>query len=206
MIELVIPDTGPLISLARIDRLDLVDRFNSQILITDAVEVELTDGPEDAPDVAVLKDWIARGGNRVRIVETSYGALLKQNRELLRFVPERERARFRRHGKARHAGENAIRELADEIRNRLAHDATVLVLFEDAHVRKMDFGPNVRLMTTWSFAMALQQLEVIPSAGELFDRIEEAGRVPPRDPFDRRSGTGLEDFVDSYDRSGGDGS
>ena len=201
MIEVVIPDTGPLISLARIGRLDLIDRFRSQILITDAVEIELMDGPQDIPDLMVLKNWIARGGNRVRIVETSYGALLRQNRELLQFVPEEKRARFRRRGKAKDAGENAIRELSDEIRNRLSHDSTVLVLFEDARVRRMDFGSHVRLMTTWSFAMALEQLEVIPSAVELFDRIEEAGRTPPRDPFDRRSADGIEDFTESYDFS-----
>ena len=34
MIAVVMPDTGPLISLARIGRLDLIDRFKSQILIT----------------------------------------------------------------------------------------------------------------------------------------------------------------------------
>lgn len=48
MIEVVIPDSGPLISLARINRLDLIDRFNSRILITDAVEIELMDGSPGA--------------------------------------------------------------------------------------------------------------------------------------------------------------
>lgn len=96
MIAVAMPDTGPLISLARIGRLDLIDRFKSQILITDAVQVELMDGPQDAPDLAVLTEWIAKGENRIRVVETTYGALLKQNRELLQFVPEGERARFRR--------------------------------------------------------------------------------------------------------------
>ena len=35
MISVVVPDTGPLISLGLVGRLDLIDRFNSQILITD---------------------------------------------------------------------------------------------------------------------------------------------------------------------------
>lgn len=201
MIAVAMPDTGPLISLARIGRLDLIDRFKSQILITDAVQVELMDGPQDAPDLAVLTEWIAKGENRIRVVETTYGALLKQNRELLQFVPEKERARFRRRSKIQDAGENAIREMADELRNTLSRDATALVLFEDANVMKMDFGPYVRVMTTWSFAMALERLEVIPSADDLFDRIEGTGRTPPRHVFDRRSEEGREDFEDSYDSS-----
>ena len=92
---------------------------------------------------AVLTEWIARGENRIRVVETTYGAL-KQNRELLQFVPEKERARFRRRSKIQDAGENAIREMADELRNTLSR-ATALVLFEDANVMKMDFGPHVRV-------------------------------------------------------------
>ena len=201
MIAVVMPDTGPLISLARIGRLDLLDRFRSQILITDAVQVELMDGSQDGPDQATLTEWIARGGNRIRIVETAYGALLRQNRELLQYVPEAERARFRRYSRIKDAGENSIRELADEIRNTLSRDATGLVLFEDASVMRMDFGPYVRVMTTWSFAVALERLEVIPSASELFDRIEDTGRMPPRQAFDRPGAAGTEGFEDSYDFS-----
>lgn len=201
MIAVVMPDTGPLISLARIGRLDLLDRFRSQILFTDAVQVELIDGPQDDPDRATLTEWIASGGTRIRIVETAYGTLLQQNRELLRYVPEAERARFRRHSRVKDAGENPIRELADEIRDTLSCDAPGLVLFEDASVMKMDFGPYVRVMTTWSFAVALERLEVIPPASELFDRIEDTGRTPPRQAFDRPSAAGAEDFEDSYDFS-----
>ena len=54
MIAVVMLDTGPLISLARIGRLDLLDRFGSLILITDAVQVELMDGPQDDPDKVSL--------------------------------------------------------------------------------------------------------------------------------------------------------
>ena len=201
MIVVVMPDTGPLISLARIGRLDLLDRFGNQILITDSVQVELMDGPQDDPDRATLTEWIASGGNRIRIVETAYGALLQQNRELLRCVPEAERALFRRHSRVKDARENSIRELADEVRDTLSRDATGLVLFEDASVTNMDFGPYVRVMTTWSFAVALERLEVIPSASELFDKIEDTGRTSPRRALDRSAAARAEDFEDSYDFS-----
>ncbi len=150
------------------------------------------DGPQDHPDQATLTEWVIRGGNSIRIVETACGALLRQNRELLRYVPGAERARFRRDSRIKDTGENSIRELADKIRDTLSRDATGLVLFEDASVMKMDFGPYVRVMTTWSFAVALERLEVIPSASELFDRIEDTGRTPPRQAFDRPSAAGAE--------------
>ena len=201
MIAIVMPDTGPLISLARIDRLDLVERFRSQILITDAVQIELMDGPEDAPDRVALSKWIASGGNRIHVVETAYGALMQQNRELLEYVPEAERRRFRRLGKMRNAGENSIRELADEVRDTLSREASGLVLFEDEGVAKMDFGPYVRLMSSWSFAVALERMEVIPSADGLFDQIEETGRTPPRKAFDRPGASKADEFESSYDLS-----
>lgn len=201
MIEIVFPDSGPLISLAKINRLDLIDRFQSQILITDAVEIEIMEGPEGSADMTVLSNWIKNGGNKIQVVETAYGELLKQNRELLKFVPEEQRSQFRRRGKARNAGENAIREFADEIRNTLPDGASALVLFEDNRVRSMNFGDHVRLMTTWSFVVALENLDVIPSANDLFDQIEATGRRPPRDPFDRAVVDSRDDFRSSYDHS-----
>jgi len=53
-------------------------------------------------------------------------------------------------------------------------------------------------MATWPFAMALERLEVIPSAAEPVDQTEDAGRAPPCGPFDRRNGSGIEDFAGSY--------
>ena len=199
MIETVIPDTGPIISLARIDRLDLLDGFDSQILVTDAVEFELMNGPEDAPDLASIKDWLTHGGNRIRVVETSYMELIRVIRELLLLVPEEERIRIRRRHRIRGAGENSIREIADEVRNGVAQDSSVLVLFEDSRVRKMDFGGHVHLMNTWSFAMALEKIGRIPSARELFDQIEKTGRTLSHIPFERRAQTGVTgEFADSY--------
>jgi hypothetical protein len=202
MIRLVIPDSGPLISLARIGRLDLIDRFRCPILITDVVEMELLDGPPDAPDAPVFKDWLGGRGNRIQIVETSYGQLLRQNRELLALLPEDQQNAQRRRFKVKNAGELSVREFSDEVRNRLAPQDSVLVLFEDQRVRTMSFGDHVHMMSSWSLAKAIENLGLIPSAEELFDQIERTGRTPPRDPFDREAKSGEPgDFIVSYDLS-----
>lgn len=39
MLDLVIPDTGPLITFALVDRLDLLDRFNCPIVVTDMIHI-----------------------------------------------------------------------------------------------------------------------------------------------------------------------
>ena len=204
MISVVVPDTGPLISLGLVGRLDLIDRFNSQILITDAVKTELLERRPSAPEREVLAGWIAAGGNRLRIVETPSGSLLQRAFDLLKYVPEdrldHERRKVRR--ELRNAGENAIRDLAEEMRGGLVGDTTGLVLFEDRRVRNMDFGPRVRRLSTWSFVLALEALGVIPSAEGLFDEIERAGRMASRIVFDRCGADAGDDFAESYDMTG----
>jgi hypothetical protein len=199
MIRLVVPDSGPLISLARIDRLDLIDRFKCPIVITDVVEMEISDGPDEAPDVSRLKRWIGNGGNRVQVAETSYGQLMKQNRELLKLLPEEQRIIQKRRYKIKNAGELSVREFSDELRTRLDDDDSVFILFEDSGVRKMSFGPHVHMMSTWSLAKAIEQLGIIPSADDLFNQIENAGRTVPRDPFEAESQNGSGDFLRAYD-------
>ncbi|MYF88771.1 MAG: hypothetical protein F4186_05060 [Boseongicola sp. SB0676_bin_33] len=198
------PDTGPLISLGLVGRLDLIDRFDSQILITDAVRTELLEGRRSAPEREVLAGWIAAGGNRLSVVETPSGSLLQRAFDLLKYVPEdrldHERRKVRR--ELRNAGENSIRDLAEEMRGGLVGDTTGLVLYEDRRVRNMDFGPCVRRLSTWSFAFALEALDVIPSAESLFDEIERTGRMASRIVFDQRGAESGDDFAESYDMTG----
>ena len=74
-LELAIPDSGPLISLGRVARLDLLDRFNCPIVITDMVADEVLRGLPGTPDASVFRDWFTGRGNRIQTVETSIGIL-----------------------------------------------------------------------------------------------------------------------------------
>ena len=70
MLDLVIPDFGPLMTLGLIDRLDLIDRFNCALLMTDIVAYELLRGSDTAPDKAVFERWFSGRGNRIQTTET----------------------------------------------------------------------------------------------------------------------------------------
>lgn len=71
-VDIIIPDTGPLITLAASDRLDLLQTFGRQIFITDIVQRECT-VKTDAPGSAELSDWIAsKGHNQFHTIETPF--------------------------------------------------------------------------------------------------------------------------------------
>lgn len=87
-VDLIIPDSGPLISLAHADRLDLIEVFDRPVVIADIVKLECLKKPA-APDHLILERWFARIGNRARVVDTPM-------REPYEAALERERAGERR--------------------------------------------------------------------------------------------------------------
>jgi len=199
MIAIVMPDSGPLISLARANRLDLLERFKASLLITDAVYIEMAGGESRTIDERRLIQWIRLTHNQVRVVDTTFGSLLREVKELRATLPESERAKIKRTPLTKNAGENAIREMADRMRPILNEDHQALVIFEDSRVKTMDFGAHVRMLSTWSFAVALERAGVIESAHGLFDQIEANGRIVARETFDSISTPISHEFSDFYD-------
>ena len=194
MLDLVIPDTGPLITLALIDRLDLLDRFRCPILITDMIHAEVTRGPDTAPDKTAFARWYAGRGNRVQTVETLYGTMWRE-------LPEEKRRLVKR--QFPNAGEESIREFAGRVSEVLPRNDQILVLFEEDKVKRMSFGRHVHLLHTWAFMVALEKMGVIPSADVLHKQVEACGRVIARDIFERRSmdsDSCAQDWAEDYDR------
>ena len=74
-IRLVLPDTGPLISLARANALGLllVFRENVRIVITDFVEFEVTRNRDRFPDGKVIADFLTKHSSRIEIQQTQIG-------------------------------------------------------------------------------------------------------------------------------------
>jgi hypothetical protein len=194
MLDLVIPDTGPLITLALADRLDLLDRFRCPILVTDMIHAELTRGPDTAPDKAAFERWYAGRGNRVQTVDTLYGTMWRE-------LPEATRRTIKR--QFPNAGEESIREFAARVADVLPGDDQILVLFEEDKVKRMTFGRHVHLLHTWAFLVALERMGVIPSADDLLKQVEDRGRMIARDVYERRAsaeGGGPQDWTGDYDR------
>jgi len=178
MLDLVIPDTGPLITFGVIDRLDLLDRFNCAILVTDMVEAEIRRGPDTAKDKPILERWLASRGNRVQTFQTSYGIMWKmlspeQQKTVKRQVPD--------------AGEQSIREFIQKVEGTISDDDQMLVLFEEDAVKKVQFGPKVHLLHSFAFMVTLQEMGLISSADQMRDDVLAAGRLLARDTFERRA-------------------
>lgn len=177
MLDLVIPDSGPLITFGLLDRLDLLDRFNCAIVVTDMVAAEVLRGPDTAIDKPVFQRWFAARGNRVQTVETTYGAMWNA------LAPEDRKRIKRLHPDA---GELAIREFTDKLKHTIPPQDQVLVLFEEDAVKTMTFGPHVHLIHTFAFMVSLENLGVIPSAEDLYSEVLAKGRNLARDTFERR--------------------
>jgi hypothetical protein len=178
MLDLVIPDSGPLITLGLIDRLDLIDRFNCAILITDMVAYELLRGSDAAPDKAVFEKWFSGRGNRIQTTETTYGMMwqaipLELQRKIKRQHPD--------------AGEQSIREFTDKLKFTLPEDDNVLVLFEEDSVKRISFGSKIHLIHTYAFMITLERLGVIASSEEIYNAVIAKGRNLARDTFERRA-------------------
>ncbi len=191
-LELAIPDSGPLISLGRIDRLDLLDRFNCPIVITDMVVGEVLQGMPGAPDARVFRDWFQQGGNRIQTIETSIGLLWNA------LSPDQQALRKR----IKDAGETSIWQFSNRLRDTRGASDYGLVLFEDNQVKNLDFGPRIAKVTTWSFMIGLERMGIIQSAEDLHQELSDAGRNIRRDPFEQHaaSADADESWTDMYDK------
>ena len=183
MIKLVFLDSGPLISLAKVDRLDILDNFNCPIIITDVVKIEVLDSPYDAIDYPILLKWFDEQKNNVQIHNTKIGKLLKKNIKRIPPNPDGTRTRIPRHMKIKNMGEISIRDLVDSLDYKLVKGNTFLIIFEDTDVPKLILNKHINLLSTWSFLEVIQNLGLIKSTNDFFIAIEKTGYNPPRDPF-----------------------
>lgn len=175
-VDLVIPDSGPLISLARADRLDLVEVFNRPIVIADIVRLECLKKPS-APDYPVLARWFARIGNRARVVATPM-------REPYEAALERERA-----GDVRATsgfGDATLSYMLRRLDDFAAPGTIPLVLVEDEGAsRLLSRFERAHILSTRTWLIALERAGVIPSAGDVIGEIAHSGREVSHLQIDR---------------------
>ena len=116
-IAIIIPDASPVLTLARINRLDLLLTFNVPIKIVDQVHYEITKPQNDADHH--VADFLQRMGNQLEIVETSVGVGFK--------------TRIARDPTTRSSnlGEEAVSEYARTLAKTRGPSFVPLVLFAD---------------------------------------------------------------------------
>jgi len=171
-IAVIIPDASPVLTLARIHRLDLFETFSAPIEIVDQVHYEITK-PANDPEGRVAA-WLQRMGNRIRIVETMVG---------LGFRTKTERGESPRGGSL---GEIAVDEYATDLARHATPTFVPLVLFEDPDVLETRIArlPRVHLLNTAAWIRALADEGIIPDGLKIIDEIN-AQRKSPMKPIER---------------------
>lgn len=181
-IKIVIADTGPLISLARANALDLLLVFKDSVslVVTDFVEFEVTRNRDKYPDAKQLCKFLARYAGIVEIRETSIGKTMKQMVQMRERFEEDEKFReIMINNKSepplipKDIGELSIVSFANEM---IANPPgiPVLILAEDdffLHSGAAVPG-NAHILSTCAFLGTLHELKIIPSAKAIWEEIQ----------------------------------
>jgi predicted nucleic acid-binding protein len=175
-IALIIPDASPVLTLARVDRLDLLMVFNVPIKIVDQVHYEITKPQNDT--LGRVAAFVQRYGNHIEIVETVVGVGFKTLRARNPDTP------------SSNLGEEAVSEYARRLAKTSGPSFVPLVLFEDPDVLTLPVATlaNVHLLNTVGWLDALHAQKIIPDAKQVIDQINAQRRTPMR-PFDRPART-----------------
>ncbi|MCA3000686.1 MAG: hypothetical protein ING66_17045 [Rhodocyclaceae bacterium] len=208
-IQVVIPDAGPLISLARAAALEilLVFKDDVRIVITDYVEFETTRFKDRFPDAQRICNFISANAGRVEIQETLFGKTMKQM-YLMRQRFEQD-AQFRASMLAinaeppavsRDAGELSIVSYAAELIKR-PPGTPVLVLAEDDFFLNSGAATpgNTHILSTRAFLETLQTMGKIPDARRVWEEIQVANPTVNPNATDRQAGKIKTDWIGAVD-------
>lgn len=171
-VTIIIPDASPVMTLARLGRIDLLQRFSVPIHIVDQVYWEITK-PQNDPDgkiAAALK----RLHNQIVTVTTATGAGFKTLRESDPDFP------------SRNLGEQAVDEYARRVSQLQSPPFIPLVLFEDPDVLQLQIAKlkGVHLLNTKAWLIALGEEGLLPEAQDLIVKID-ALRKTAMVPFEK---------------------
>lgn len=179
---LVIPDSGPLISLWTAGRLDLLTALDMPIVVIDEVYAEVTGDESYAKDREVKAFLDGLKGATLTVEETFVGKAAKAARERGDFESGKD------------LGDAAIAEfMANGIR-RYSDTAPVLLLFEDADFRNVRFvrkPDNLHLLSTVAMLRGMERVGVVPSADEIIAAMTR--------PAPARKARVFKDLPDGYD-------
>ncbi len=171
-VAVIIPDASPVLTLARVGRLDLLGSFTVPVRIVDQVYYEITK-PENDPEGEVAAG-LKRLHNQIEIVETNVGVGYQTRRARNPQEP------------GGNLGEIAVDEYATAIARSTGPDFVPLVLFEDPDVMELRIArlKGVHLLNTTGWLLTLHREGLLPEALELVEKINSS-RATPLMPFEK---------------------
>ena len=190
------PDTGPLITLAKLDLLDTLLAFKEdvRIVLTDYVEFEATRRRNEFPDAMAIHQFIVRNFGRIEIEETGLGKNYKKLfmlKERLAEDPELSRQLGVDPGPPDDPGEMTI---VQYVRDLIGHPpgTPVLILAEDDYfLRELSPLPgNAHVVSTRAFLGAFPRIAQLKAKPALWDAVAKfrdwgpflASRTPAKLP------------------------
>ncbi len=196
-VSLIIPDAGPLISLAHAGRLDLIDVFNQPVAVLDVVRLECLRKPA-SPDHLALLEWFDAGGNVVHVVDTPFRALYQQALG--------DEASGRNRHATRGLGDAAFAWLLPNLKLIAPKGTIPLVLTEDRNLSLTLADHHVaHILSTRAWLLGLENADVIDSAAEVIEQIERHGRrlSTLNSDFPVQAGQSQSDWIDQSSSSPG---
>lgn len=169
-IRIVLPDAGPLISLACGDALDLLLSFinDVRIVLTDVVEFEVTSRSNDLPDARAIKDFLEKNRDRIEVMPTTVGSLALADLK-------RKQQAGQPTSMPKDIGELSITGFVISLRTANPGEPTLVIVEDDWFESNAYAVPgNVHLLSTASWLDGLEALQVIASAAEVRARIQTA--------------------------------
>jgi hypothetical protein len=165
-VAVIIPDASPVLTLARVGRIDLLGSFSVPLHIVDQVLYEITK-PENDPQGTVAAG-LAPLHNQIRIIETNVGVGFRVRRARDPATP------------SGNLGEIAIDEYASLLANTTGPGFVPLVLFEDPDVMTLRIArlKDVHLLNTTAWLMTLYREGLLPEALDLIEQINLSRKTP----------------------------
>ena len=169
-IQLFVPDTGPLISLALGNALDLLllAADDVRIVLTDIVEFEATQASERFQDAKTIREFIAKHADRIDVIPTTIGRMALS--DLVRRREAGEAASL-----PKDVGELSITNFVISLRT-VNPGEPMLVLIEDEWFAANAYSlpGNVHVVSTSAWLDGLELCGSIPSAAVVRARIQAA--------------------------------
>ena len=194
---IVIPDAGPLITLAKAGALELLLAFdvNAEIVLTDTVEFEATRMRTEHADAQKICDFINGNPQRISIRSTTYGAVsIAASKARQRYEESPEvRAFFEANNlppppkTTIDAGEMSILSFISGLIGE-PPGPPCLIIAEDDFFLRANSGAlpgNASIVSTMAFLVALQKINPKIKASAVMDDAQTLSRPPNMTSIDK---------------------
>jgi len=176
-IRIVIPDTGPLITLAKLGLLDTLLTFKSdvRIVLTDYVEFEATRRRNEFPDAMAIHQFITNNYGRIEIEETGLGKSYKKLfliKERLAADPELAKQLGVDIAPPDDPGEMTIIQYVRDLIGRPPGTPALIIAEDDYFLREVSPIPgNAHVVSTRAFLNALPRIANLNGTPALWDAV-----------------------------------